>query len=739
MAVSDKYIQQEVRGELVRLLFANAIITNVAVIFAVVVTGVILNYLTPSGLILAWISGMTTLSAIRLCIVKLYNVASSTRKTYQPYILYYTVVTAFIGLGWGLLPWLLLGDFSANIQVFIVISMVVFVHIGMHALAADRLAQILYISPLPLSVALRFFSGGQEFFVLLGVVAIFYLVVMIAIGGKAHSSLLVTLQLQFQNKQLIANLEQAMAEAEGASRAKSEFLAAMSHEIRTPLNGVLGVGDLLLKSSLSVKQRKLATIMRESGKTLLYILNDILDISKIEAGKLELDSVNFNVKELLNGTCALFSGKAGNKELVLENHIDSEVPQVLYGDPLRLRQILSNLIDNAIKFTAQGLISVRIEAEANNFSAALKISVEDSGIGLSQEQHVHIFDSFVQADSSTTKDYGGTGLGLAICSQLVQLMGGKIGVESELEKGARFWFTVELGIPEIKEFVETPIISDIGSDGHVLPQFDTHVLVAEDNPTNQIVAEGMLTYFGCQVDLVSDGHEAVVAASNYHFDLIFMDCQMPKLDGYEATRKIRKNQSLSGVKSTPIVALTAQAMKSDRDQCLRAGMNDYLSKPFDERQLVEILNRWLPDKAVVPPKNIPAQSLKKEGISMHVNSAALAMLDQIQLPGKPDIMNRVIAIYLKETPPALANIDESLKLNDSESLWISAHKMKSSNGQIGAKRMAEICVELETMGRENNVDKGKSRKLFIELEQEFVYVAEELRHIKEQRKNSVNG
>jgi len=290
-----------------------------------------------------------------------------------------------------------------------------------------------------------------------------------------------------------------------------------------------------------------------------------------------------------------------------------------------------------------------------------------------------------------------------------------------------------LKIPEVQEYDKTQTFSVLGSEGNVFPQFDAHILVAEDNLTNQIVAEGMLEHFGCQVDLVSDGHEAVESVGKHSYDLIFMDCQMPKLDGYEATREIRKHERQSGAESTPIVAFTAYAMKSDRERCLDAGMNDYLSKPFDEQQLFGVLHRWLPDKVVGSHKGNCAASLKVEKGSVHLNSEMLAIFDKIKRPGEADFLSHIIGIYLEDSPGLLEDISEALKVNDHEALQVTAHKMKSSNSQIGAKCMEEICIELEKMGLEKNVNKEKSRRLLSELEQEFVCVAEELREMRKKR------
>lgn len=361
---------------------------------------------------------------------------------------------------------------------------------------------------------------------------------------------------------LLRSLGNALLKAEVASQVKSEFLANMSHEIRTPMNGVLGTTDLLLSTDLTAKQRQFVRIINKSGETLLNIINDILDFSKIEAGKLEIDIRPFNLPDLISTIVDLFRDRANEKGLLLTANVDAQIPLVLLGDSGRIRQIIVNLLSNSIKFTHQGKIELKVALlKKENSTLILHFEIKDTGIGLSPEQQDTIFDAFSQADTSTTRQYGGTGLGLSISRQLTELMEGKIGVESTPGRGSCFWFTTNLHIIAGKELKEFQELSKSRGKVALVPHFSSHVLVAEDNLTNQIVVEGMLEQLGCTVDLAANGLEAVKAAARLHYDLIFMDCQMPEMDGYEATRTIRNQENqTTTIQSVPIVALTAHAI-----------------------------------------------------------------------------------------------------------------------------------------------------------------------------------
>lgn len=391
-----------------------------------------------------------------------------------------------------------------------------------------------------------------------------------------------------ERKKVEVKLREALEELEKVSNTKSEFLASMSHEIRTPMNGIVGLSQLLRNTELTALQKNYLSTIDESVTLLLTVINDILDFSKLESGKLQLNDIDFKFNGIVNGILDILYLNIKNNDIEISVDIDNKLNAFFVGDDNRIKQVLLNILTNAIKFTKKGDIDIKLECIEDKLnSAVIKASITDTGIGISEDVQNKLFEKFTQADSSTTRKYGGTGLGLAICKNIIELMGGDIGFESKVNIGSTFWFTIEL-IKSSKQVIDQ--VHSIEAVDLNLLMFEGTVLLVDDVLVNQIVAQAMLEELGFNVITAENGQDAIEKYKNQVFTLILMDCQMPIMDGFEATKNIRE---LEDDKHTPIIALTALAMKGDDELCLNAGMDDYISKPYDLPTLRATLSKWV--------------------------------------------------------------------------------------------------------------------------------------------------
>ncbi len=780
---AEPNIDAHLRAEQLKHVYTNATATYLGSVFAAIVACVLFYGYLPTLLLYIW-TGMHICVGVGRWIYgrrpppNVHN-PSVGEKCYRQIL----VGAMISGIVWGLTPgFLLVTDDIQTTELFLVVVLC-----GVTAASTSTYAALLPVSRWFLSLTLlplisvHFYRGTLLDIKMATLITIYY-GILLQICSRVHQKLRNGFLHGYENLNLIdaltsakeradalnerltdeinqhrksiTNLIAAKRDAEAAAQTKSEFLANMSHEIRTPMNGIFGMAELLQSTDLDDKQSNFVARIVGSSSALLRIIDDILDFSKVDAGKLEIVETPFDFAQLTESVVALFTVEATNSNVELRYEFQDDLPSRYVGDPDRLRQVLNNLVGNAIKFTTEGEILISITcADETDTSATVRIAVSDTGIGIGEDQLGKIFESFTQVDGSTSRSYGGTGLGLAISKHLIELMGGTIEVESTPGIGSTFSFTCPL-----KKQLDTAQETMVAANQSTRPderspplshvdakesrqksgtkldgEFDNpqaRVLIVEDNPVNQELITHLLEYIGCDFAMVDNGEAAIAAVFDHArgvsgppFDLVLMDCQLPGMDGYVATQKIREYEQQHGHGRVPIVAVTANALSEDKEKCQMAGMDDYLAKPYTQTQIREILARWIPQaraETTVLPRDLdpgkkrspmsPAISKRQsERPVMSLDEKALDQIRALQQSGQPDLLTKIVKIYLQDAEELITAITDAIRENDAQRLRNSAHTLKSSSANIGAISVSQIAKRLEDYGRNDDLEQAGAK------------------------------